>query len=51
MNDEMVLKSILFVATNPKSTQSLRLHEEDREIKDIQQVMLYLKPQIVHFGG
>lgn len=73
MQNVPALKSILLLAANPRGTVSLRLQEEEREIKerlrlagygkvpinstgatrprDIQQVMLDFKPQIVHFTG
>lgn len=34
MNDNVALKSILLISANPKGTKSLRLHEEEREIKE-----------------
>jgi hypothetical protein len=34
MKDGTALKSILLLAANPKSTVSLRLQEEEREIKE-----------------
>ena len=35
MNDNVALKSILLITANPKGTKSLRLHEEERDIKEL----------------
>lgn len=68
------MKTILFLAANPKGTSPLRLEQEARDIgdelrrahqgeqfkleqrwavrsRDIQQAMLDISPQIVHFSG
>jgi hypothetical protein len=68
------MKTILFLAANPKGTSPLRLEQEARDIndelrrayqgeqfkleqrwavrsRDIQQAMLDIRPQIVHFSG
>ena len=51
MNSVMVPKSILFVAANPKQTNTLRLHEEEREIKEKLRLAGYGKVPINSTGA
>lgn len=51
MNDSHSLKSILLVAANPKGTSSLRLQEEEREIKERLRLAGYGKVPINSTGA
>ena len=51
MNDSTTLKSILLVAANPKGTVSLRLQEEEREIKERLRLAGYGKVPISSTGA
>lgn len=51
MNEGNALKSILLLAANPKGTQSLRLQEEEREIKDKLRLAGYGKVPINSTGA
>ncbi|QSJ16747.1 CHAT domain-containing protein [Nostoc sp. UHCC 0702] len=51
MNEETGLKSILLLAANPKGTQSLRLQEEEREIKEKLRLAGYGKVPINSTGA
>jgi hypothetical protein len=51
MNDRAALKSILLLAANPKGTVSLRLQEEEREIKERLRLAGYGKVPINSTGA
>jgi len=51
MNDSIPLKSILLVAANPKGTASLRLQEEEREIRERLRLAGYGKVPINSTGA
>ncbi|MCC5668906.1 CHAT domain-containing protein [Nostoc sp. CHAB 5784] len=51
MNDSAALKSILLLAANPKGTVSLRLQEEEREIKERLRLAGYGKVPINSTGA
>jgi hypothetical protein len=51
MSDRTVLKSILLLAANPKGTASLRLQEEEREIKHRLRLAGYGKVPIASTGA
>jgi CHAT domain len=51
MNDSSTLKSILLLAANPKGTVSLRLQEEEREIKERLRLAGYGKVPINSTGA
>jgi hypothetical protein len=51
MNDSPALKSILLVAANPKGTVSLRLQDEEREIKERLRLAGYGKVPISSTGS
>ncbi|PSB22199.1 CHAT domain-containing protein [Phormidesmis priestleyi ULC007] len=51
MNDSAALKSILLLAANPKGTVSLRLQEEEREIKERLRLVGYGKVPINSTGA
>lgn len=51
MNDSAALKSILLLAANPKGTVSLRLQEEEREIKERLRLAGYGKVPVSSTGA
>lgn len=51
MNDSPALKSILLLAANPKGTKSLRLQEEEREVKERLRLAGYGKIPISSVGA
>jgi tetratricopeptide (TPR) repeat protein len=51
MNDGATLKSILLLAANPKGTVSLRLHEEERKIRERLRLAGYGKVPISSAGA
>ncbi|NJN56980.1 MAG: CHAT domain-containing protein [Leptolyngbyaceae cyanobacterium SL_5_9] len=51
MSDKAALKSILLLAANPKGTQSLRLQEEEREIRERLRLAGYGKVPINSTGA
>ena len=51
MNDSIILKTILLLAANPKGTVSLRLQEEEREIKERLRLAGYGKVPISSTGA
>ena len=51
MNDSPALKSILLLAANPKGTKSLRLQEEEREVKERLRLAGYGKVPISSVGA
>ena len=51
MSDDATLKSILLLASNPKGIASLRLQEEEREIKERLRLAGYGKVPINSTGA
>jgi hypothetical protein len=51
MNDSIALKSVLLIAANPKGTNSLRLQEEEREIRERLRLAGYGKVPINSIGA